>query len=305
VALRTLVVGGIGLDDIETPSGRAENLVGGSAWYFAIAASFFSRVMMVGAIGTDFPRDEISRMRSRDIDLLGLRELPGRSFRWAGRYHEDLNVRDTVRLELNVFADFEPTLPPGYADAELVFLANIHPKLQMSVLDQLRQPRLVVCDTLPHWIATALPELRTLLGRVDVLTVNEEEARLIAEEKNLIRAARRLIELGPHTVLVKRGEYGVLAFSSDGVFSIPAYPLEEVVDPTGAGDSFAGGLLGSLASSGEFSKRSLRRAIAQGSVMASFAVEDFGTRRLETLRPEEVRARFAEFSSLTRFAGVA
>ena len=299
--MRTLVVGGVGLDDIETPWGKATGVVGGSAWYFAWSAVYFGQVLLVGAVGSDFPRDEIERLRRRGVDLRGLQEVPGASFRWAGRYHEDLNIRETLRLDLNAFAQFRPLLPEDYRTAEFVFLGNIQPELQLSILDQTRSRRFVACDTLPYWITHALPALRALLRRVDLLMVNEEEARLLGEEQNLVRAARRMLQLGPRHVLVKRGEYGVLAFSStEPTFAVPAYPLATVVDPTGAGDSFAGGLMGELARSGDVSGRSLRRAIIQGSVVASFVVEDFGARRLMAITDSDLKMRCDEFSQLTR-----
>jgi sugar/nucleoside kinase (ribokinase family) len=258
-------------------------------------------VLLVGAVGSDFPRDEIERLRRRGVDLRGLQEVPGASFRWAGRYHEDLNIRETLRLDLNAFAQFRPLLPEDYRTAEFVFLGNIQPELQLSILDQTRSRRFVACDTLPYWITHALPALRALLRRVDLLMVNEEEARLLGEEQNLVRAARRMLQLGPRHVLVKRGEYGVLAFSStEPTFAVPAYPLATVVDPTGAGDSFAGGLMGELARSGDVSGRSLRRAIIQGSVVASFVVEDFGARRLMAITDSDLKMRCDEFSQLTR-----
>jgi sugar/nucleoside kinase (ribokinase family) len=211
-----------------------------------------------------------------------------------------MNIRDTLRLDLNAFAEFRPILPVNYRAAEMVFLANINPDLQLSVLDQMQAPRLVACDTLPYWITHAPHELRRLLRRVDLLTVNEEEARMLGEEHNLVKAARVLLRLGPRTILVKRGEYGVLAFSKDAIFAVPAYPLETVVDPTGAGDSFAGGLMGELARSGELSSRALRRAIVRGSALASFAVEGFGTCRLVGLTAIDVAGRVDEFTQLTQ-----
>ena len=296
-----LVVGSVAFDTIETPYGRAEEVLGGSAAYFAVAASYFARVKLVAVVGADFPAHERAFLASRDIDLEGLEVRKGRTFRWSGRYHEDMNVRDTLDLQLNVFSDFSPVLPARYRNAPFVFLANINPGLQGGVLDQLTQPRLIACDTISHWIEGARPELEALLKKVEVLIINDEEARLLSGEHNLVRAARKILALGPRTLLVKRGEYGVLLFSTNSVFAVPAYPLEEVIDPTGAGDSFAGGFLGFLARSGDLSEANLRRAIVYGSVVASFVVEDFSLRRLHTLTRDDIDRRYRQFVSLTEF----
>jgi len=291
----------VAFDTIETPYGRAEEVLGGSAAYFAVAASYFARVKLVAVVGADFPAHERAFLASRDIDLEGLEVRKGRTFRWSGRYHEDMNVRDTLDLQLNVFSDFSPVLPARYRNAPFVFLANINPGLQGGVLDQLTQPRLIACDTISHWIEGARPELEALLKKVEVLIINDEEARLLSGEHNLVRAARKILALGPRTLLVKRGEYGVLLFSANSVFAVPAYPLEEVIDPTGAGDSFAGGFLGFLARSGDLSEANLRRAIVYGSVVASFVVEDFSLRRLHTLTRDDIDRRYRQFVSLTEF----
>ncbi|TMA51557.1 MAG: sugar kinase [Deltaproteobacteria bacterium] len=296
-----LVVGSVAFDTIETPYGRAEEVLGGSAAYFAVAASYFARVKLVAVVGADFPAHERAFLASRDIDLEGLEVRKGRTFRWSGRYHEDMNVRDTLDLQLNVFSDFSPVLPARYRNAPFVFLANINPGLQGGVLDQLTQPRLIACDTISHWIEGARPELEALLKKVEVLIINDEEARLLSGEHNLVRAARKILALGPRTLLVKRGEYGVLLFSANSVFAVPAYPLEEVIDPTGAGDSFAGGFLGFLARAGDLSEANLRRAIVYGSVVASFVVEDFSLRRLHTLTRDDIDQRYRQFVSLTEF----
>jgi sugar/nucleoside kinase (ribokinase family) len=228
---------------------------------------------------------------------------PGRTGHWAGRYHEDMNRRDTLDLQLNVFADFRPRLPERYRHAQYVFLANINPALQASVLDQLAAPGVVGCDTMNHWISEARSDLEQLLGRVGILVINDEEARQLSGERNIVKAARRLLAMGPHRVLIKRGEYGVMQFSADAVFAVPAFPLEEVFDPTGAGDTFAGGFMGELARSGDMSEGGLRRAIVYGSVMASFVVEDFGLRRLHRLTHDEVEHRYRQFVSLTNIEG--
>jgi sugar/nucleoside kinase (ribokinase family) len=296
-----LVVGSVAFDTIETPHGRAEEVLGGSAAYFAVAASYFAPVKLVAVVGEDFPAHERAFLASRDIDLDGLSVSKGRTFRWTGRYHEDMNVRDTLDLQLNVFSTFTPVLPPGYRDTPFVFLANINPGLQDGVLDQLMQPRLIACDTITHWIEGARPELEALLKRVEMLIINDEEARLLSGERNVVRAARKILGMGPRTLLVKRGEYGVLSFSASSVFAMPAYPLEEVFDPTGAGDSFAGGFLGHLAASADLSETNVRKAIVYGSVVASFVVEDFSLRRLRTLTRDDIERRYRQFVSLTEF----
>jgi len=296
-----VVVGSIALDTLETPLGRATDVLGGAASYFAIAASFFAPVRMVGIVGEDFPRHELDWFGSRGIDLAGVEVRPGRSLRWTGRYHEDMNMRDTLAFEANVFEAFAPELPEAYRDAPFVFLANIAPALQARVLEQMRAPRLVGADTMNLWIETTRDELHGLLRRVPLLMLNDEEARLLSGERNMVRAARRILALGPESVMIKRGEYGVLYFSGETVFAVPAYPLEEVFDPTGAGDSFAGGVMGYLARSGDLSPAGLRRAIVYGSVLASFAVEAFGLDRLRRLGRDEIERRYRQFVSLTAF----
>src|SRR3989338_4450244 len=296
-----LVVGTVAFDSIETPRGSAERVLGGSASYFAVAASFFSPVKIVGVVGGDFPEDYLEIFSQRGVDLQGLKRAPGETFHWRGRYHEDLNVRDTVELRLNVLTGFSPTLPESYRDAEYVFLGNIDPGMQIEVLSQLRRMRLVACDTMDHWIQGSGEALRKLLRRIEMLIINDSEARLLSGEHNIVRAARSILKMGPKVVLIKRGEYGVLQFSDSSIFSTPAYPLEEVFDPTGAGDSFAGGFLGHLARSGDHGQGGLRRAIVYGSVVASFTVEDFGLQRLTRLSVEEIEERYQRFIDLTDF----
>jgi sugar/nucleoside kinase (ribokinase family) len=295
------VVGSVAFDTIETPGGRAEEVLGGSATHFAVAASFFAPVHLVAVVGDDFPEAEREYLAGRGIDVSGLETRAGRTFRWTGRYHEDMNVRDTLDLQLNVFADFRPRLAEATRTAPYVYLGNIDPRLQQGVLDQFEGPRVVACDTINHWIASARDAFVQLLPRVDVLIVNDEEARLLSGEQNVSRAARRILALGPRSVLVKRGEYGAILFSPDSVFAVPAYPLEQVFDPTGAGDTFAGGVMGYLASTGERSEGGLRRAIVFGSVLASYVVEDFGGQRMRTLTMEEVERRYRQFVALTEF----
>lgn len=297
-----LVVGSVAFDTILTPHGNADEVLGGSASYFAVAASYFAPVKLVAVIGEDFPEQERAFLASRNIDLQGLSVAKGRTFRWTGKYHEDMNMRDTLDLQLNVFATFRPVLPANYRDCPFVFLANINPGLQDGVLDQLTtKPKLIACDTISHWIEGARPELEALLKRVEMLVINDEEARLISGERNVVRSARKILGMGPQTLLVKRGEYGVLSFSPDSVFAVPAYPLEEVFDPTGAGDSFAGALMGYLAASNDLSEANVRKAIVYGSVVASFVVEDFSLRRLKTLTRDDIERRYRQFVSLTEF----
>ena len=296
-----VVVGSVALDSIETPSGRADEVLGGSAAYFAVAASYFAPVNVVAVVGDDFPADARATLIAPNINLEGLEVGAGRTFRWAGRYHENLNIRDTLDLQMNVVADFAPQLSEQYRRSPLVFLGNIDPGLQSQVLDQIDGARLIGCDTISHWIEHERAALEAVLQRVDVLVINDEEAGMLSGESNVVKAARRILDLGPKTLLVKRGEYGVLLFSPQSVFAVPAYPLEDVVDPTGAGDSFAGGLLGYLAESNDTSEAGLRKAIVYGSVVASFTVEDFSLRRLHALSRDAIEARYRQFVSLTEF----
>ncbi len=296
-----LVVGTVAFDSIETPSGSAERVLGGSASYFAMGASFFAPVRIVGVVGKDFPAEYLDLFTRRGIDLEGLKRETGDTFHWRGRYHEDLNVRDTIELHLNVLAGFVPRLPESYRDAEHVFLGNIDPEMQLEVLSQLRCFRLVACDTMDHWINNSARALRKVLAKVETLVINDSEARLLSGENNIVRAARSILKMGPKTILIKRGEYGVLQFSDSSVFAVPAYPLEEVFDPTGAGDSFAGGFFGQLARSGDAGRGGLRRAIVYGSVVASFTVEDFGLKRLGSLSMDEIEERYRRFVELTDF----
>jgi sugar/nucleoside kinase (ribokinase family) len=296
-----LVVGSIGFDTIETPHGRAEGVLGGAATYSAVAASYFAPVNLVAVVGKDFPETEREFLASRQIDLAGLEARDGETFRWVGRYHEDMNVRDTVALHLNVFGEFQPVLPPAYRDTPFVFLANIHPGLQATVLDQLAETQLIACDTMNHWIDSARPDLERLLERVQLLVINDEEVRMLSGERNIVRAARRVLQMGPQSVIIKRGEYGAVYFAPDTVFAVPAYPLETVFDPTGAGDTFAGGLMGHLAASGDLSPASVRRGIVYGSVLASYTVEDFSVERLRQLTRDDIERRYRQFVSLTEF----
>ncbi len=299
--MSVLVVGTVAFDSIETPSGSAERILGGSASYFALGASFFAPVRVVGVIGQDFPQDYLDLFTERNIDIAGIKREAGDTFHWRGRYHEDINQRDTVELHLNVLAGYEPQLPENYRDAEFVFLGNIDPLMQIEVLNQIRNLKLVVCDTMDHWIRESQENLKKVLKRIEMLVINDSEARLLSGYDNIVKAARAILRMGPKMVLIKRGEYGVLQFSDSSVFATPAYPLEEVFDPTGAGDSFAGGLMGHLARTGDTSERGLRRAIVYGSVVASFTVEDFGVKRLTDVSLPEIEERYQRFVQLTDF----
>jgi sugar/nucleoside kinase (ribokinase family) len=296
-----LVVGSIALDSVETPFGRREEVLGGSATYFATAASFFGPVRLVATVGEDFPEEHVAFLAGRGVDLAGLEKRPGRTFRWKGRYDFDLNQAHTLDTQLNVFADFEPELPAGYRGTDYVFLGNIDPDLQRRVLDQIRSPRFVACDTMNFWIESKRESLLRTLRRVDMLFVNDAEARQLSGEHNVVRAARRILSFGPRALVVKRGEYGALLFTGDHVFAASAYPLPALFDPTGAGDSFAGGFMGYLASRGREDVDVMRRAIVLGGVLASFAVEQFSLERLKALADDEIRARYAEFRQLTHF----
>lgn len=296
-----LVVGSVAFDSVETPFGKAEEVLGGSATYFSTSASYFTDVKLVAVVGDDFPEEHVAFLKSREIDVKGLQKSSGKTFRWKGRYDFDLNQAHTLDTQLNVFASFKPQIPEEYKDAEYVFLANIDPVLQLEVLKQVRKPKFVACDTMNFWIEGKPNELKETLKHVDLLTINEGEARELAKEPNLVLAAKKILSYGPKTLIVKRGEYGSLMFSDSGIFSAPAYPLESVFDPTGAGDSFAGGFMGYLSNIGNISDGSIRQAIIFGSVMASFNVEDFSLNGMKNLNYKEIEERFKEFKRLTHF----
>lgn len=296
-----LVVGSVAYDTVETPLGRAERVLGGSASFFSVAASFFAPVNLVGVVGDDFGDAQLAAFRDRAIDVAGLERMAGKTFHWQGRYSQDLNSRDTICTDLNVFEFFEPKIPEGYRRSELVFLGNIDPGLQRRVLEQVEQPRLVACDTMNFWIKGKPNELRETLAKVQVLLINDQEARELSGEWNLVRAARAIRAMGPRTLVVKKGEHGVLMFTDQGSFSAPALPLEHVVDPTGAGDTFAGGFVGFLASAPALDEATLRQAVVMGSTLASFCVEAFSLDRLLTLTRPEIDARYGVFEKLTRF----
>jgi sugar/nucleoside kinase (ribokinase family) len=296
-----VIVGSVAFDTIRTPWGDREKIVGGSGTYCSLAASYFTKPRVVGIVGRDFPRRTLALMRSRGVDLKGLRMKAGRTFHWEGRYDADPNKRTTVRTELNVFADFRPDVPPRYRGSRIVFLANLDPERHGFILGQFRKPALLAMDTIRLWIETRREALLRELGRVDIFFANDEEARLITGEANLIAAGRSLLKLGPSLVLLKKGEHGALVFGRNDVFGVLAHPCDQVIDPTGAGDSFAGGFLGYLDRASGLGGREVRRAAVYGSVMASFAIEDFGIGRFLSLDPEHVEARFRQFRRMTTF----
>jgi len=296
-----VVVGSVAFDAIETPFGQTEKIVGGSATYFSVASSFFTPVQLVAVVGEDFGSEEMKIFDKGNIDTAGLQRVDGKTFFWSGAYGYDLNIAETRDTQLNVFADFKPNLPDQYRDAGVVFLANIDPELQLEVLEQVRHPRLVAMDTMNYWITSKRDALIEVMSKSDLVFINEGEARQLTNEANLVVASQRVLDLGPKIVVIKRGEYGVLMVSEKKIFAAPAYPLENVFDPTGAGDSFAGGFLGFLASCRDFDDRELRRATIYGSVVASFVVEAFGLGRVLEITREEIDARFAEFKILTHF----
>lgn len=296
-----LVVGSVAFDSVETPFGVVEEVLGGSATYFSTSASYFTDVSLVAVVGGDFPEEHTDFLKSRNIDLRGLVRNSGDTFRWKGRYGYDLNEAQTLETRLNVFESFRPSIPPEYADAEFVFLANIDPDLQMEVLRQVRSPRIIASDTMNFWISSKPEALKKVIGKVDILIINDAEARQLSQEPNLVKAARMILSLGVKTLIVKRGEYGVLMFTGNSIFAAPAYPLEKVFDPTGAGDTFAGGFMGYLANTGNLTDAGIRQAIIFGSVMASFTVEDFSLNRLKRLDYREIEERYRGFKAMTHF----
>jgi sugar/nucleoside kinase (ribokinase family) len=296
-----LVVGSVALDSVETPFGKVDDALGGSATFFAAAASLYCDVQLVGVIGSDFPVEQLKFLEARGVDLDGLDRCEGESFRWSGVYSYDLNSRETLETRLGVFADFQPKIPETFRDSEWIFLGNIDPELQLDVLEQVRKPRFVAADTMNFWISGKRDELLKLLGRVDLLMVNDSEARELSGDHNLLRAARWIQARGPEMVVVKKGEHGAILFTREFAFFAPGYPLEVVFDPTGAGDAFAGGFLGYLARAGSTDPESLRKAMIYGSAMGSFAVERFGLERFHDLTAREVHDRVCQFREMTAF----
>lgn len=300
--MKIVCVGSVAFDSVETPFGKAEEVLGGSGTYFSTSASFFSEVGIVAVTGSDFPEENIEFLNSRQINTSGITKIEGgKTFRWKGRYDYDLNTAHTLETHLNVFQDFDPILPDDYKKAPYLFLANIDPTLQLKVLEQVENPKLIAIDTMNFWIEGKVEELKNVLSKVDVIIINESEARELAATPSLVKAAKEILSLGAKRIIIKRGEYGALMFSKDGIFSAPAYPLEDIFDPTGAGDTFAGGVMGHIASTDDLSDKNFRKAIILGTVMASFNVEKFSLDRLKTLKREEVEARFNGLKELTSF----
>jgi len=299
--MSVLVVGSVALDSVATPFGKRDDALGGSATYFSCAASYFDQPRIVAVVGTDFPDEHIELLRGRGVDLEGLEVREGKTFRWAGEYGYDLNQRDTLSTDLNVFEHFHPKLPNAYRGSEFVFLGNIHPSLQLEVLDQIHSPRFVACDTMNLWIETERDALCELISKVDSIVLNDSEARELSGEPSLARAARVIQDMGCLKVVIKKGEHGCLFFTPHSHFSAPAYPLASVNDPTGAGDAFAGGFMGYLAKNAKLDDLSIRRAIIYGSVLASFTVEEFSVDRIVRLSKEEIDSRYKEFQEITQF----
>jgi sugar/nucleoside kinase (ribokinase family) len=296
-----LVVGSVALDSVETPFGKVTDAVGGSAMFFSASASYFTDVRLVAVIGEDFPKEPQEFLAGRGVDLSGLHHASGKTFRWTGRYGHDLNEAITLDTQLNVFGDFHPKLPEAHRDSDVVFLANIDPELQLEVLEQVRSPKFIACDTMNLWIDIKLDALKKMISKVNMVIINETEARKLSGQSNVVSAAKVIRAMGPQIVAIKRGEYGALLFTGDEVFFAPAYPLEDVFDPTGAGDTFAGGLLGYIARHGKFDAATLRQACVMGCVMASFCVEKFSYENLRALDEATIMARVERFRALTRF----
>lgn len=304
--MKILVVGSVAYDAVETPAGKRESQLGGSASYFSTSASYFTEVGIIGVVGQDFDPADKEMFESRGIDTSGLIEADGKTFRWAGEYMEDINEAVTLETQLNVFGDFEPELSEAHANAPYLFLANIDPTLQMNVLTSMNQrPKMIALDTMNLWIDIARSQLLDVIGKVDTLLINEGEAKQLTEQEHLPDAAAAIISQGPDATVIKRGEYGAALFGQGFSFAAPAYPLERVIDPTGAGDSFAGGFMGYLASVDKVDEETLRTAAIVGSTMASFAVEDFGLDRIKNLTQEDIKSRFKAFEDLTRFNSLA
>jgi sugar/nucleoside kinase (ribokinase family) len=300
--MSVLVVGSVALDSVETPFGKADNVLGGSGTFFSASASHLAPVQLVGVVGTDYPIDTLrAAFNARPIDLAGLEFADGPSFRWRGRYRHDLNVAETLETKLGVFSNFRPKIPEQFRSAPFVFLGNIDPRLQLEVLTQVAKPKLVACDTMNFWIESRRSDIITLLGHVDLITLNDAEARQLTDEANLVRAARWIMERGPKHVVIKKGEHGAFMFTQSSIFFAPAFPLESVFDPTGAGDSFAGGFIGYLAKTGDLSERNLRRAVVYGSAMGSFAVEKFSVQRLLEITTDDIKQRVSDIHRLVNF----
>ncbi|MDR6299868.1 PfkB family carbohydrate kinase [Mesonia maritima] len=300
---KLLIVGTVAFDAIETPFGKTDKILGGAGTYIALAAEKFGiDSAIVSVVGNDFPDKYFNILKDRNVNLEGLEIVKdGKTFFWSGRYHNDMNTRDTLDTQLNVLADFQPKVPESYKNAEVVMLGNLHPLIQLSVIEQIENPKLIALDTMNFWMDNTLEDLKTVIEKVDVITINDEEARQLSGEYSLVKAARKIQEIGPKYVVIKKGEHGALLFHENEMFFAPALPLEEVFDPTGAGDTFAGGFSGYLAKTGDYSFKNMKNAIIYGSNLASFCVEKFGTERMLDLTDEEIEKRLKVFKSLTQF----
>ena len=300
---KLVIVGTVAFDAIETPFGKTDKILGGAATFIGLAAAQYQvDGAVVSVVGGDFPQDYIDLLEDRGLNIAGLEVIPeGKTFFWSGRYHNDMNSRDTLATELNVLADFQPQVPESYKDSEVVMLGNLHPAVQMSVIDQMQDPKMVILDTMNFWMDNTLEELMEVIARVNVITINDEEARQLSGEYSLVVAAQKIMAMGPEYVIIKKGEHGALLFHENEVFFAPALPLEEVFDPTGAGDTFAGGFAGYLAKTGNFSYDNMKLAIVNGSALASFCVERFGTERLLGLERPDMMRRLQQFKNLTQF----
>ncbi len=296
-----LVVGSVALDSIETPFGKREEILGGSATFFSISASFFDKVNIIATVGEDFPKKYLRLLKERRIGTGGIAVNRGKTFRWEGRYEHDMNVAHTLATHLNVFQDFAPKIPHSLRDSKILFLANIDPDLQDSVLRQVNRPKLIACDSMNHWITSKKRSLEKFLHKVDIFLLNDAEARQFSGEANLMKAAKAIVSKGPKSVVIKKGEHGVIYYSKSGHFVAPAYPLENVYDPTGAGDTFAGGVIGYLSKAGRINDTAIRKSMIYGSIMASFAVEDFSVNRLLGKKMSDINKRYSDFKKLTRF----
>ena len=300
---KLLIVGTVAFDAIETPFGKTDKILGGAGTYIGLSAAQFDiESAIVSVVGEDFPQEYLDLLKKRNIDISGIEIVKGgKTFFWRGKYHNDLNSRDTLDTQLNVLADFQPVVPENFRSPEIVMLGNLHPLVQLSVLEQLERPKLVVLDTMNFWMDNTWDDLMKVIGKVDALTINDEEARQLTDEYSLVKAARKIAAMGPKYVVIKKGEHGALLFHDERIFFAPALPLEEVFDPTGAGDTFAGGFTGYLAHTGDLSFKNMKNAVIYGSNLASFCVEKFGTERMENLKKEEVHQRLEDFKSLTQF----
>lgn len=296
-----LVVGSVAIDSVKTPFGKRKEILGGSATYFSISASFFTKVKLVAVVGRDFPNSYIRLLKNKGISLDGLESRKGKTFRWKGKYEYDLNTAHTIYTKLNVFKDFSPRIPEAYRKTPYLFLANIDPELQLDVLKNIRSPRLVACDSMNFWIANKLKALKKLLAKIDIFIINDSESRLLSGEGNIIKAAKYIFSLGPKKIIIKRGDSGALFFTKNGAyFSAPAYLMEAVKDPTGAGDSFAGGFMGYLSRTNDSSEHGMRKAVIYGTIMASFCVQDFGPGKLLKLKAADIEKRFYDYKKITR-----